>query len=102
MSLAHTTLMGEVTRPQLVSVRACELARGRRQAPLVVGWRVESSRFSSVAIKLTSSNALRPSHLVLDESTNWFPSASLKIAALPQCSVFGGIENSTPFAETSS
>ncbi len=65
----------------------------------IVGWRLESSRFTSQALKLSSSEA---SHLVLDESTNWFPSASLKIAAVPQCSVFGGIANSTPFAESSS
>jgi hypothetical protein len=66
---------------------------------LIVGWRLESSRFTSQALKLSSSEV---PHLVLDESTNWFPSASLKIAAVPQCSVFGGIGNSTPFAESSS
>ena len=65
----------------------------------VVGCRRESWRFTSQAPELTSSRA---PHLVLDESTNWFPSASLKIAAVPQCSVFGGIGNSTPFADSSS
>jgi hypothetical protein len=83
----------------LVSLRACEVVSGRHQEPLVVGWRLESSRYTSQAIKLTSSHAC---HFVRDESTNWFPSASLKIAAVPQCSVFGGIANSTPFAESSS
>jgi hypothetical protein len=85
--------------PRLVSLRACELVSGRNQEPLVIGWRFESSSFSSQAHKLSSYQA---SYLVLDDSTNWFPSASLKIAAVPQCSVFGGIENSTPFAESSS
>ena len=85
--------------PRLVSLRACELASGVHQEPLVIGWRLEDSGYSSQALKLSSSQA---SHLVLDESTNWFPSASLKIAAVPQCSVFGGIGNSTPFADSSS
>ena len=83
----------------LVRLRPCELAGARHWEPLVVGWRLESSGYSSQALKLSGSRA---SHLVLDESTNWFPSASLKIAAVPQCSVFGGIGNSTPFAESSS
>lgn len=88
--------------PRLVSLRACELVSGRNRGPLVIGWRFECSSFSSQAVKLRSSQALYAPHLVLDESTNWFPSASLKIAAVPQCSVFGGLENSTPFAERSS
>jgi hypothetical protein len=88
-----------VTPPRLVSVRACELVSGRRWQPLVVGWFLESSSYTSQTIKLTSSQA---GHFVRDDNTNWFPSASLKIAAVPQCSVFGGIENSTPFAESSS
>jgi hypothetical protein len=88
-----------VTPPRLVSLRACELANERSQEPLVVGWRFENSRYTSQAHKLASSQA---PYLVLDDSTNWFPSASLKIAAVPQCSVLGGIGNSTPFAESSS
>jgi hypothetical protein len=64
-----------------------------------VGWRLDCSRYTSQAVKLTSAHA---PHLALDASTNWLPSASLKIAAVPQCSVFGGIGNSTPFAESSS
>jgi hypothetical protein len=88
-----------MTASRVVSLRACELIGGRQQEPAVVGWRFESSGFSSQAIRLTSSH---PCHLARDDSTNWFPSASLKIAAVPQCSVFGGIGNSTPFAESSS
>ena len=88
-----------MSRAALVGLRACELVRGRSEDPVVVGWRFESSRFTSQALKLTSDQA---SYLVLDDSTNWFPSASLKIAAVPQCSDFGGIGNSTPFAESSS
>jgi len=82
----------------LVSLAACELV-SRRHRPLVVGWRLDSSRYTSQALKVAS---LQAAHLVLDDNTNWFPSASLKIAAVPQCSVFGGIGNSTPFAESSS
>ena len=88
-----------MSAPRLVSLRACELAGGRRQESRVIGWRFEDSSFSSEALRLASQQS---PHLVLDESTNWFPSASLKMAAVPQCSVFGGIANSTPFAESSS
>lgn len=35
-----------------------------------------------------------PAHLL--ESTNWFPSASLKIAVVPQGSCFGSTANATP------
>ena len=85
-----------------VSLRACELPRERDLEPRVVGWRLESSSYSSQAIKLKGSHGPCATYLVFDERTNWFPSASLKIAAVPQCSVFGGIENSTPFAESCS
>ena len=88
-----------MTPPRLVSLRACELVTEDSGDPGVIGWRLESSSFSSQAHKLSSSQA---PHFVLDDSTNWFPSASLKIAAVPQCSVFGGIGNSTPFADSSS
>jgi hypothetical protein len=84
---------------RVLNLRACELPSHDSWEHLVVGWSLASSRYTSQAVKLASSE---PSHLVLDDSTNWFPSASLKIAAVPQCSVFGGIENSTPFAESSS
>lgn len=84
---------------RLVDVRACEISTDDPWERRVVGWALASSRYTSEAIKLASSE---PAHLVLDESTNWFPSASLKIAAVPQCSVVGGIGNSTPFAESSS
>lgn len=84
---------------RLVSVRPCEVMSDDSWQPLVVGWSLASSRYTSHAIKLASS---QPVHLVFDDSTNWFPSASLKMAAVPQCSVVGGIENSTPFAESSS
>ena len=85
---------------RVVSLRACELASAAEPwEHAVVGWSLASSRYTSQAVKLAS---LERSYLVLDDSTNWFPSASLKIAAVPQCSVFGGIENSTPFAESSS
>lgn len=36
------------------------------------------------------------------DKTNWFPSQSLKIADVPQCSAFAGWTNSTPFALKSS
>jgi hypothetical protein len=88
-----------VSTHRLVSLRACELEDDLALEPRVIGWRFEASAFSSQAHKLASSEA---PYLVLDDSTNWFPSASLKIAAVPQCSVFGGIGNSTPFAESSS
>jgi hypothetical protein len=88
-----------VTERRTVSLRACELLRGHRHEPLVIGWRLDESRYTSQALGLSSSGAC---YLVLDESTNWFPSASLKMAAVPQCSVRGGIANSTPFADSSS
>ena len=88
-----------MTTIRLVNLTPCELVTDDPWSSAVVGWSLESSRYSSHAIKLSSSEA---PHLVLEESTNWFPSASLKIAAVPQCSVFGGIGNSTPFAESSS
>lgn len=84
---------------RVVNLTACELVSHDSWDHFVVGWSLASSRYTSQAVKLASSET---SHLVLDDSTNWFPSASLKIAAVPQCSVFGGIENSTPFAESSS
>ena len=84
---------------RVVNVRACEVVSHDSWEHVVVGWSLTSSRFTSQAVKLASSET---PHLVLDDSTNWFPSASLKIAAVPQCSVFGGIENSTPFAASSS
>jgi hypothetical protein len=87
-----------VTPRRFVSLTACELV-GHRSEPQVVGWRLESSGYTSQALKLASSRA---PHFVLDDSTNWFPSASLKIAAVPQCSIFGGIGNSTPLADSSS
>lgn len=88
-----------MSRLRLVPVRACELSSGDPWEHRVVGWSLASSCYDSQAVTLASDE---PAHLVLDESTNWFPSASLKIAAVPQCSVLGGIENSTPFAESSS
>jgi hypothetical protein len=88
-----------MTPTRVVSLTACELVSDDSWAHSVVGWSLASSRYTSRAVKLAS---LVPCHLVLDDSTNWFPSASLKMAAVPQCSVFGGIENSTPFAESSS
>ena len=88
-----------MTSPRLVSLRTCELVGGGDEEPLVIGWHLDQSRYSSRALTLTSSNG---PHLVLDESTNWFPSASLKIAAVPQCSVLGGIGNTTSFADSSS
>ena len=84
---------------RIVNLRACELVSHDSWEHVVVGWSLASSRYTSEAVKLASSET---PHLVLDDSTNWFPSASLKIAAVPQCSVVGGIENSTPFAESSS
>lgn len=84
---------------RIVNLRACELVSHDSWEHVVVGWSLASSRYTSEAVKLESSET---PHLVLDDSTNWFPSASLKIAAVPQCSVVGGIENSTPFAESSS
>ena len=84
---------------RLVSVRPCEVMTNDPWDHRVVGWSLASSRYTSQAVKLASSE---PAHLVFEDSTNWFPSASLKIAAVPQCSVLGGIANSTPFAESSS
>jgi hypothetical protein len=88
-----------MSRMRLVLMRACELSTDATWDHRVVGWSLASTFYDSQAVKLASDE---PSHLVLDESTNWFPSASLKIAAVPQCSVLGGIGNSTPFAESSS
>jgi hypothetical protein len=79
-----------VTPARFVSLRPCQLAAQRFSEPLVVGWRLESSGFTSQAVKLASSHGC---HFVRDDNTNWFPSASLKIAAVPQGSVFGGIAN---------
>ena len=84
---------------RLLNVTPCELSSDDPLEHRVVGWALASSRYTSRAVKLASAE---PSHLVLDERTNWFPSASLKMAAVPQCSVLGGIGNSTPFAESSS
>ncbi len=99
MPHARITPMGDFLS---TNFKVCELPAQWLASRRVVGWRFESSTYTSQAVKLTGSQSVLPSHFVLDESTNWFPSASLKIAAVPQCSDFGGIANSTPFADSSS
>ena len=90
---------------------AGRVSRRARMADFMgTGFRRRSRRRASTRIEPAASNVDSASDARLPgkcsqravESTNWFPSLSLNIAKVPQCSFFGGPRNSTPRAFNSS